>query len=75
MRFFIDTKEEKAGLDLDPRFEKAQLLSGLTKKRIQSGIRYWEITTCDHVFKKILERKKYTMLQCIKCKKTEKIWK
>lgn len=75
MRIFIDTVEKKASLDLDPRFERAKMISGLTRENILNGINYWKTTTCDHNFEEILERKKYTVLKCTKCQKIKKIWK
>lgn len=45
------------------------------KERVKVGSREWEQLGCEHEFVTIIDRKKYTVKECRKCKKIDKIWK
>jgi hypothetical protein len=71
-----DTSTKKFSIVPDPRFGRGHLVSESNiRRRVKMGLRAWELLTCKHEFTTIINRKKYVVKECSKCKKIEKIWK
>lgn len=72
----IDTSKKTFTISPDPRFGQWHVITNPDiKERVKMGLRAWEELTCEHEFVTILNRKKYVVKECSKCKKIEKIWK
>ena len=75
-QFGIDTSKKTFTISPDPRFGRWYVISNPNiKERVKLGLRAWEELTCEHKFVTILDKKKYIVKECSKCKKIEKIWK
>jgi hypothetical protein len=72
----IDTSKKTFTMSPDPRFGQWSVITNADiKERVKVGLRIWEELTCEHKFVTILDRRKYIVKECSKCKKMEKIWK
>lgn len=71
-----DTSKQKFNIVPDPRFGKGHFVGESDiRKRVKMGLRVWEILTCKHEFTTIVDKKRYIVKECTRCKKIEKIWK
>lgn len=76
LRLEADTSKQTFSIAPDPRFGKGHLISHSNiEQRVKMGLKAWEELTCKHEFETIVNRKKYLVRECSKCKKIEKIWK
>lgn len=76
LRLEVDTSKQKFTIGPDPRFGKGSIVSHHNiKERVRKGLQAWEELSCEHEFVTIIDRKKYSVMECTKCGKIEKIWK
>lgn len=76
LRLEANTAEKKFAIVPDPRFGKGHLVSESDiRKRVEMGLRAWEQLVCEHEFVTLVDRRRYVVRECSKCKKMEKIWK
>ena len=76
LRLEADTSKQTFSIVPDPRFGSGHFVSHHdVNERVKMGLLAWEELICEHEFVMIIDRKKYTVKECRKCKKIEKIWK
>jgi len=76
LRLEADTSKKAFTFGPDPRYGSGILVSEANVKvRIANALNAWRELTCNHNFIALVEKKKYTVMQCTKCEKMEKIWK
>jgi hypothetical protein len=75
LRLKVDSAKGTFSISPDPRFGGGAIVSEAdVKERITKGLLAWEELTCEHAFVAIVETNRYTVRECRKCKKTNKIW-
>ena len=74
-RLKADMSKEKYIIAPHPRFGHSIISYPDIKERIKIGLSAWKELTCKHEFVTIIDKKKYTVMECRKCGKIEKIWK
>jgi len=71
-----DTSKQKYTINPFPRFGKYRIISGSNVgELVKKGLIAWEKLSCRHEFMTIINKKRYTVRECNKCKEIEKIWK
>lgn len=76
LQLVADTSNQTFSIRPDPRFGKGHLVSHPDiKERVKMGLVVWGQLICEHEFVTIVNRKKYIVKECGKCKKIKKIWK
>lgn len=76
LRLEVDTSKGKFSIAPDPRFGKGHIVAEHNiETRIKKGLKAWQELICKHEFITIINRKWYSVRECRKCNKLEKIWK
>lgn len=76
MYFHADTKLNQFTIRPYSRFGKGKIISGqFSKTLVKKALEAWSLISCEHIFERIIDRKKYFVLKCKKCKQIQKKWK
>jgi len=76
IRLEADTLNKVFRIAPDSRFGSGYFISDRAlNQRVETGLQTWRRLICKHKFLTIIDRKKYAVMECIKCGKIEKIWK
>jgi hypothetical protein len=76
LRLEADTSKKTLKINPDPRFGQGKLVSHANvRERVRLGLLAWEELSCPHEFETIIDRRRYKVLECVKCGKISKFWK
>lgn len=75
LRLEANTSNKTFSIGPDPQYGSGILVAEPNiKKRIGKGLQAWKELTCDHNFAVLADSKKYSVKQCTKCGRIEKVW-
>ena len=76
LKLEADTSKQTYSIVPDPRFGSGKLVSHHdVKERVKMGLLAWKELICEHEFVTVIDRKKYTVMECSICGKIKKTWK
>jgi len=76
LQLVADTSTQTFSIRPNPRFGAGHFVSHHNvQERVKMGLTAWEQLICKHEFVALVDRKRYVVKECSKCKKIEKLWK
>jgi hypothetical protein len=75
MRLEVDSATGTFKMSPDPRYGEGKIVSNAdVRERIKQGLLAWEKLACEHAFVAIVKARRYSVMECPKCKKIVKVW-